>query len=442
MARALVALARDDGLLAQPPTLRASSRNGMPCTLFATHEHMARVLVVDDSQDMLESLADCLSLEDFDVTSALDGKHGLERFRESKPDVILLDMMMPEMDGLEFLSSLSAEQSPPPVVAYSGFAGFRDEALRRGAHAFLLKPMSMAALIAALRSAMDHRPFQPSTLADDAAGLEKTRRDAQEKTRSAVGRIDEALTPDLRDALRRIVRWVPAYLGFGTATASVAILRGSELWIEAIYPSSAAFHEGAHCPRDLVFCDDVLTAGSTLVLSDSTFHPCNHFAHHPRSDPSWRFYAGVPLTTPSGAVVGNLALVDSSPREFRTEDMRVLEALGLAVARGLESQALPLDANGAFGREYLNLFVDVVAARATRPGGAGVIMTVEGCPTSARAAGLAVVRLDGRYALLWGGSVGASAPSEVVAARPLAKIELREERDREQVRTRMRSICA
>jgi CheY-like chemotaxis protein len=401
---------------------------------------MPRVLVVDDSQDMLESLADGLSLEDFDVTSALDGKLGLERVRESKPDVILLDMMMPEMDGLEFLSRLSAERSPPPVVAYSGFAGFRDEALRRGAHSFLVKPMSLDALIAALRTAMDHRPVQPSTLADNAAGVEKSRRDAQEKTRSAVGRIDEALTLELRDALRRIVRWLPAYLGFGTA--SVAILRGSEFWFEAIYPSSANFHEGSRCGRELVYCDDVLTAGSTLLLSDPDFHPCSQFAHHHKGNPSWRFYAGVPLTTPSGAVVGTFCIVDSTPHEFRTEDMCVLEALGLAVARGLESQALPLDADGAFGREYLDLFVDAVAARATRPGGAGVIMTVEACPTPPQAAGLAVVRLDGRYALLWAGSVGASAPSEVVAARPLAKIELREERDREQVRTRMRSICA
>src|SRR5215475_5955150 len=103
---------------------------------------MARVLVVDDSEDLQEMLAMALSDEGFVVSSALDGNRGLELAGELRPDVIVLDMMMPEMDGLEFLSRLATRPSPPPVVAQSGFLHLRSEALRRGAHSFLAKPFS------------------------------------------------------------------------------------------------------------------------------------------------------------------------------------------------------------------------------------------------------------------------------------------------------------
>jgi CheY-like chemotaxis protein len=399
---------------------------------------MPRVLIVDDSEDMQDALGMSLSLEGFDVMGAPDGHRGLELLREARPDVILLDMMMPEMDGLEFLSRLSAERSPPPVVAHSGFAGFRDEALRRGAHVFLVKPVSLEALLAAVCSAMEHRPLQRSFLEEMATSVEKARRDGLEKRRVAVERLDQAFTPKLREGLRRVVRWIPAYFGFGTG--AVTVLRGSELTVEAIHRGSV--HEGTRLGVDLAYCDDVIAAGSTLLLSDPDHHPCDHFAHHPKADPGWQFYAGVPLTTPNGAVLGTLCILDSTPHEFHTEDMRVLETLGRAVARGLETQVWPLDADGAFGCEFLDLFVDAVAARATRRGGAGVIITVEAFAPPPEEPGLAMVRLDRRVALLWGGSIGAWTPSQVIAARVLARIELREEPDREQACTRMRSICA
>ena len=101
-------------------------------------------------------------------------------------------MMMPEVDGLEFLSRLSALPSPPPVVANSGFDGFRAEALRRGALAFLMKPVSAEALLGALRSAIERRQVDPSLLAGNAAGVEQARRLALERSGRAVARLDEA----------------------------------------------------------------------------------------------------------------------------------------------------------------------------------------------------------------------------------------------------------
>jgi CheY-like chemotaxis protein len=363
---------------------------------------MTRVLVVDDSQDFQDLLHMVLADEGFDVASALEGGRGLQLVRELQPDVILLDMMMPEVDGLEFLSRLSDLRPAPPVVGLSGFDGFRAEALHRGAVAFLVKPVSTETLLGALRSALERRPIEPSLLAENVAGLEPARRVAGEQSGRALARLREVDMSELRQGLRRVTRWMPTYFGFGMSI--VALLRGNEVSIEAVHNGPERIHEGQQVARADVYCGDVIAAGSTLVLPDPEHHPCEHFARHKEMREGWRFYAGVALTSPSGAVMGSLCLRDTIARAFRSEDMRVLEALGRAVARGLETKDWPLDEDGAFARRYQALFLDVVMARATRAGGAGVITTVESCSPTPEATGLAVVRLDrARSTLLWGG---------------------------------------
>jgi len=64
-------------------------------------EKKAKILVVDDEPDMVEMLKMMLENASYDVVAAYDGKEGIEKAREEKPDVIVLDLMMPEMDGFE-----------------------------------------------------------------------------------------------------------------------------------------------------------------------------------------------------------------------------------------------------------------------------------------------------------------------------------------------------
>jgi CheY-like chemotaxis protein len=396
---------------------------------------MARVLIVDDSQDLQDALRDLLTSE-FDVVSALDGERGLHLVREQRPDVILLDMMMPEVDGLEFLSRLSAFRSPPPVLGLSGFDGFRDEALRRGAVAFLLKPISANALIHALRSALERHAVDPRLLAENAAAVEPARRIAREESGRALARLEGVDMAELRQGLRRVTSWMPTYYGFGMSV--VGVLRGDEMTIEAVDNGPPRCHQGQHVHPAAVYCGDVVTAGSTLVLPDPEHHPCEHFARHEEMKAGWRFYAGVPLTTSGGTVLGSLCLRDTMAREFRSEDMRVLEALGRATAQGLETNEWPLDEEGAFAPKYRELFVDVMLARAARPGGAGVITSLDCNATTPEACGLAAVRLDGeRVALIWGGRATAvpeavrgslhlvpeeAAPTDRVPSRPLSSL--------------------
>ena len=98
-----------------------------------------RVLVVDDQPKVLRFIEIDLKLRGFDVVTATSGERALELVRSLKPDVMLLDVVMPEMDGLEVLRRLR-QFSQLPVIAFSASHGSHDDALRVGANEFMAKP--------------------------------------------------------------------------------------------------------------------------------------------------------------------------------------------------------------------------------------------------------------------------------------------------------------
>ena len=405
-------------------------------------DRMALVLIVDDCEDLQETLQMILTDEGFEAAGALDGQRGLQLVRDLHPDVVLLDMMMPEMDGLEFLSRLRSEASRPPVVANSGFDAYRDESLRRGAVAFLRKPLSMETLVRVLRSAIEQHAVPAADLAQNAASVEQERRRALEESHRAVAQLDEKGMLRAREGLRRIARWMPGYFGFGTCL--VHILCDQDVRIAAVHNGPEQFYEGLQYPRDTVYCDDVITAGSTLVLTDPEHHPSEHFSHHKEIAAGYRFYVGTPLTVSGGAVLGTLCLGDTAAHEFHTEDMHVLQSLGRGAARGLELGSWPLDEQGIFERDYCQPFVDAVVERAARPGGAGVVLTI--APPFRplpQVKGLAVVRLaDARVALLWSGAPGTLSLPEAFGERVLGRFDLSDVRDGRTARARVQAILS
>jgi CheY-like chemotaxis protein len=400
---------------------------------------MARVLVVDDSEDLQETLSMALSDEGFAVSSALDGKRGLELTGELRPDVILLDMMMPEMDGLEFLSVLARRPSPPPVVAQSGFHHLRSEALRRGAHSFLAKPFSMATLVGALGAAVASRPVAAALIARNAAEVEHARRLALEGSARALAELGP-LDPGLRDGLRRVPRWLTGYFGFGTAEVTFLDPRG--LYTAAIDGARLGLAEGKTVPLEDALCDEVIAAGSTLLVEDPARHPSARIARHRQVLAGWNFYAGVPLRMDKGPAIGTVCLEDTSPHEFHGEDMRVLEALARGLGRGLETRSWPIDGVGALQREYLDVFIETASTRVARSGAVVAAMTVDATTPVPRATGLAAIRLDeSRILLLWSGRAVAWSPPETIEGHVLARPDLARVHDGVTAREELRALC-
>ena len=106
---------------------------------------MHKVLIIDDEKNILDSLSGILEDEGFAVSQATDGKQGLAIFDSEAPDVVLLDVWMPEMDGIQVLKEIKARKNDARVVVISGHGTISTavEAVKMGAYDFLEKPLSI-----------------------------------------------------------------------------------------------------------------------------------------------------------------------------------------------------------------------------------------------------------------------------------------------------------
>jgi two-component system alkaline phosphatase synthesis response regulator PhoP len=116
---------------------------------------MPKVLIVEDDQVIADAMARHLSAAGFDPITAVRGLTGLQRLRYEQPDVCVLDLMLPELDGTELLATVRKEGIGTPIVVVSarGTEQDRVQTLELGADDYLVKPFAMAELVARVRAA-------------------------------------------------------------------------------------------------------------------------------------------------------------------------------------------------------------------------------------------------------------------------------------------------
>ena len=117
---------------------------------------MARILIIDDERAIRNALREILEYENYQVDDAEDGPTGIELLGKETYDVILCDIKMPRMDGIEVLDHIQ-ETTDAPVVMISGHGTIETavEAIRKGAYDFIAKPLDLNRLLITLRNAMD-----------------------------------------------------------------------------------------------------------------------------------------------------------------------------------------------------------------------------------------------------------------------------------------------
>jgi UDP-3-O-[3-hydroxymyristoyl] N-acetylglucosamine deacetylase len=120
---------------------------------------MHKILLIDDEKKILQSLSSILRDEGFLVLTAPDGRQGMDLFEKERPEVVLLDIWMPEEDGLEVLGKMKARRKDAIVIAISGHGTISTavEAVKRGAFDFLEKPLSAERVLEAIARALGEK---------------------------------------------------------------------------------------------------------------------------------------------------------------------------------------------------------------------------------------------------------------------------------------------
>ncbi len=115
------------------------------------------ILVIDDERSLVETLTVLLKREGFEIASALTGAEGLELFDERQPDLVLVDVRMPKMDGVEVLEAVRERSPATPVVLMTAQASLQSaiRAVNLGATHYVQKPFENEELVAILRRSLD-----------------------------------------------------------------------------------------------------------------------------------------------------------------------------------------------------------------------------------------------------------------------------------------------
>ena len=126
-----------------------------------------RILIADDDADLVEGLRWYLEAEGYEVIAAQDGETAIEIFREEKPDLVILDIMMPRMDGIEVCEAISRE-SDAMIMMLSARDGEIDKvrALKIGADDYVTKPFHILELVARIQALLRRKGRGQAVSAD------------------------------------------------------------------------------------------------------------------------------------------------------------------------------------------------------------------------------------------------------------------------------------
>jgi DNA-binding response OmpR family regulator len=119
---------------------------------------MKKILIIEDEQDLIKGLKLNLSDEGYEVYWAINGTEGLRKAIEEAPDLIILDIMLPEMDGLEVCRKLRQKNIDIPVIMLTAKGGEIDKVvgLELGADDYMTKPFSIRELLARIKARLRH----------------------------------------------------------------------------------------------------------------------------------------------------------------------------------------------------------------------------------------------------------------------------------------------
>jgi two-component system OmpR family response regulator len=142
--------------LADDRAMSATTTEGRPVTTATDRTPEARLLVVDDEPNILELLATSLRFAGFEVATATNGREALAEARRLRPDLVVLDVMMPDMDGFAVVRRMRGEGTTAPVLFLTARDGTEDKVtgLTVGGDDYVTKPFSLEEIVARIRAVL------------------------------------------------------------------------------------------------------------------------------------------------------------------------------------------------------------------------------------------------------------------------------------------------
>ena len=126
---------------------------------------MTNILIIDDEKAIRKTLTEILSFEGYKIDEAGDGEEGLKRFSEKSYDLVLCDIKMPKLDGIEFLEKAKMLNADIPIIMISGHGNIETavEAVKKGAFDYISKPPDLNRLLITLRNATERQELVSQT---------------------------------------------------------------------------------------------------------------------------------------------------------------------------------------------------------------------------------------------------------------------------------------
>jgi two-component system nitrogen regulation response regulator NtrX len=126
---------------------------------------MSSILIIDDEKSIRKTLTEILSYEGYKIDEAADGEEGLKKFKDKTYDLVLCDIKMPKLDGIEFLERARQINDEVPIIIISGHGNIETavEAVKKGAYDYISKPPDLNRMLITLRNAMDKKSLVAET---------------------------------------------------------------------------------------------------------------------------------------------------------------------------------------------------------------------------------------------------------------------------------------
>jgi DNA-binding response OmpR family regulator len=118
---------------------------------------MKKILVADDDEGLRDLYQEELETEGYEVFTAKNGKEALQKLEREKPDLVVLDIVMPKMDGMEALGRIIGKDKTIPVILYTSHSGYQEEFMSWAADAYLLKSTNLTELKEKIRELLEQR---------------------------------------------------------------------------------------------------------------------------------------------------------------------------------------------------------------------------------------------------------------------------------------------